>query len=93
MSEQQVKQSRTLCQLERVSALVGQQSAHVDGEVLLVGQRGRQGQDQSVIVRPLVEVDRKATVGTILNRNVVLVIIIRGWNSPLNFRRALASDS
>ncbi len=38
VTEKEIKESWTFCQLERVFALVGEQGAHVDGEVLLVGQ-------------------------------------------------------
>ena len=37
-------------------ALVGEQSAHVDGEVLLVGQRGEEREAEPVVVRLVVDV-------------------------------------
>ena len=50
MGEQEVKKARTLAQLEGVPAFVGEQGAHVDGKVLLVGQRGEEGQAEPVVV-------------------------------------------
>ena len=56
MGEQEVKKARTLAQLEGVPALVGEQGAHIDGKVLLVGQRGEEGEAEPVVVRLVVDV-------------------------------------
>ena len=64
MGEQEVKKARTLAQLEGVPALVGEQGAHVDGKVLLVGQRGEEGEAEPVVVRLVVDVRRQAIVGS-----------------------------
>jgi hypothetical protein len=39
MGQQEVNDARILVQLEGVFALIGQKRTHVDGKVLLVGQR------------------------------------------------------
>ena len=64
MGEQEVKKARTLAQLEGVPALVGEQGAHVDGKVLLVGQRGEKREAEPVVVRLVVDVRRQAIVGS-----------------------------
>ena len=62
VSEKEIKQPRTFCQLERVLALVGEKRAHVDGEVLLVGQRRQEGEGQPIVVGFLVEILRQTVV-------------------------------
>ena len=39
VGQENVQQAGTLAELQSVSALVGEESAHVDGKVLLVGER------------------------------------------------------
>ena len=56
VGEKEVKKARALAQLEGVPALVGEQGAHVDGEVLLVGQRGEEREAEPVVVRLVVDV-------------------------------------
>ena len=64
MGEQEVEKAGTLAQLEGVPALVGEQGAHVDGKVLLVGQRGEEREAEPVVVRLVVDVRRQAIVGS-----------------------------
>ena len=64
MGEQEVKKAWTLSQLEGVPALVGEQGAHIDGKVLLVGQRGEEREAEPVIVRLVVDVRRQTIVGS-----------------------------
>ena len=64
MGEQEVKKAGALAQLEGVPALVGEQGAHVDGKVLLVGQRGEEREAEPVVVRLVVDVRRQAIVGS-----------------------------
>ena len=56
VGEKEVKKAWALAQLEGVPALVGEQGAHVDGEVLLVGQRGEEREAEPVVVRLVVDV-------------------------------------
>ena len=64
VGKKEVEKPWTLAQLERVPALVGEQGAHVDCEVLLVGKRGEQGEGEAVVVRLVVDVRRQAIVGS-----------------------------
>ena len=64
MGKKEVEKPWALAQLEGVPALVGEQGAHVDREVLLVGQRREQGEGEAVVVRLVVDVRRQAIVGS-----------------------------
>ena len=64
MGEQEVEEAGALAKLEGVPALVGEQGAHVDGKVLLVGQRGKEREAEPVVVRLVVDVRRQAIVGS-----------------------------
>ena len=64
MGKKEVEKPWTLAQLESVPALVGEQGAHVDREVLLVGKRREQGEGEAVVVRLVVDVRRQAIVGS-----------------------------
>ena len=64
MGEQEVEEAGALAKLEGVPALVGEQGAHIDGEVLLVGQRREKREAESVVVRLVVDVRRQAIVGS-----------------------------
>ena len=59
-------------------ALVAEEGAHVDGEVLLVGQRGEQGEAQPVVVRLLVELRGQAVVRAQVVRHAVLRLVVGG---------------
>ena len=63
MGQEDVQQPGTLAQLESVPALVREEGTHVDGKVLLVGQRRQQGESQAIIVSFLVEVGGQSVVG------------------------------
>ena len=39
VSQEDVQETGTLAEFESVAALIGEESAHVDGKVLLVGER------------------------------------------------------
>ena len=56
VGEKKVKKAWALAQLEGVPALVGEQGAHIDGKVLLVGQRGEEREAEPVVVRLVVDV-------------------------------------
>ena len=58
-------------------ALVAEEGAHVDGEVLLVGQRGEEGEPQPVVVRLLVELRGQAVVCAQVVRHAVLRLVVR----------------
>ncbi len=84
VTEKQIQQSRTLGQLERVPALVREEGADVDGEVLLVGKRGGQGQREPVVVRPLVGVHTEAVLGAVVLGDVVLAVVVRRGDGALD---------
>lgn len=44
-----------------MAALIAQDGAHIEGEVVLIGQGGDQGQGQLVVQRGSVQVHRHAT--------------------------------
>ena len=63
VSQEDVQQAGTLAELQSVPALVGEERAHIDGKVLLVGERRQQGEAQPVVISFLIEVGGEAVVG------------------------------
>ena len=62
VGEQGVDDARTLVQRERLLAVLhGQQAAHVDGKVLLVGQRADERQEEPLSRRHLDSVRRQSS--------------------------------
>ena len=60
--QQDVQQPGALAELECVAALVAQQCAHVYGEVLLVGERGEEGEAEPIVVGLLIQVSGEPVV-------------------------------
>ena len=70
-------------------ALIGEQGAHIDGKVLLIGQRRQKRQSQPVIVCLLIEVCGQSVVRPQVVCYPVLGLVVGGGNIlnnlPLSF--------
>ena len=78
VGQQGVDDARTLLQREGFAVLDGQQAAHVDGEILFVGQRAQQRQEDPLRRRHLDRLRRKT--GRRPRRICLINIIIHSIN-------------
>lgn len=80
MSEQGVQQLRTVLDFQRVLALVGHQRAHIDREILFVGQRRYERQHQSIILGRLEQIGGQFVQRTHAIRHNVLAVVVLQWH-------------
>ena len=74
--EQQVEEPGALGELDGAVALVGEQFAHDQAKVLLVGQGRREREREAVVVRLAVDVGREVVLAAVLVRYRVLVVVV-----------------
>ena len=74
--EQEVEEPGALGELDGVLALVGEERADADAEVLLVGQGRREREREAVVVRLAVDVRREVVLAAVLVRYRVLVVVV-----------------
>ena len=88
VGEEGVQQPGALAELQGVPTLVTQKRAHIDGKVLLVGERGEEGEAESVIVCLLIQVRGETVVRPEAVADSVLGLVVGGGhildNPPLS---------
>ena len=93
VGQEDVQQPGTLAELQSVSALVAQERAHVDGEVLLVGEGREEGKAEPVVVCLLIQIRGEAIVRAEVVADSVLGLVVRGGNILYNPPLSLAPRS
>ena len=76
VGQEDVQQPGALAELQGVSALVAQERAHVDGEVLFVGERGEEGKAEPVVVCLLIQIRGEAVVRPEVMADSVLCLVV-----------------
>ena len=90
--EQQVEEPGALGELDGAVALVGEQLAHDQAEVLLVGQGRRQREGEAVVVRLAVDVGGEVVLAAVLVRYRVLEEILVMFQTYTQFFYTRQSD-
>ena len=76
VGEEDVQQPGALAELQGMPALVAQECAHVNGEVLLVGERGEEGETEPVVVCLLIQIRGEAVVRPEVIADSVLRLVV-----------------
>ena len=76
VGQEDVEQPGTLAELQGVPALVAQERAHVDREVLLVGEGGEEGKAEPVVICLLIQIRGEAVVGPEVVADSVLGLVV-----------------
>ena len=93
VGQEGVQQSGTLSQLQGVPTLVTQECAHINGKVLLVGERGEEGEAEPVIICLLIQIRGEAVVRPEVVADSVLRLVVGGWHILDNPPLSLSSRS
>ena len=76
VGQEDVQQPGALAELQGVPSLVAQERAHVDGEVLLVGEGGEKGETEPVVVCLLIQIRGEAVVRPEVVTDSVLGLVV-----------------